>query len=373
MRKLLAALLCCLFVLSACQSNGGNQTESGDNGQVAQGNDILTGFNDYYDVQKVEWSDFIGKTEIETDKKYLTEGVGCAKTTFLYTAENSQEGADIILAKNPSVIFRTAVFGANVSDLHDIKTFNIDIFNANDRTIDVLFYVEILGGQSVASSYYTLYPNALNTLSFDTKSQFFGDNTTTRQFVLTFYDQGKYENDNMVLYFDNCFVVKGNKEVATAGTLLSFTSEDSVDSVMTSTLSGKPAISCFYTKENVFDREGCLKAIMRDGIKDVYDVTAETIGYRINLHKSTFKNGTGKGFSTSVYNDSFSDKYVTLNVVTGNVTKTERILAKSKAKTQLKIESEVEFTGVSAIYIGIENWNIISKDVLYFSDIVKLV
>lgn len=331
---------------------------------------IVSGFNDYYDLQKVEWADFIGKSELNTDKKYITEGESSSKTTIMYETDAAQEGADAVRSKNPSLKFRTAVYGEPLTDISKISSFSIDIFNAEDREIEVIFYVQKEDNTYVAADGAKLYPGSWNYLCFDTRAHFFEEGENVKQYILTIFDDGKYREDSLTIYFDNCRVTTSKTEApGSSGEFLVFDSEDKISLVMPSA-KVVPAVYTTYSEEEIFEGQtGCMHVHLRSAIKSIYDVAEAEEGYCLEYCSSLFAGKKITSLKTRVYNDGTGDLYVSLCAESATGTVSERVLVKAKTYADIRIEGIPD--QAKRIFLSVENWNILSQGDLYVGSLIR--
>lgn len=338
--------------------------------EKSAGTVTVSGFNDYYDLQKVEWADFVGKSELNTDEKYITEGQASSKTTFLYKTTSAQEGANAVRSKIPSLKFRTAVYGAFLTDVSRISSFSIDVFNDNEREIEMIFFVQKEDNTYVAADGAKLHPGNWNYLTFNTRAHFFQEGENVKQYILMLFDDGKFTEDSMTLYFDNCRVNTAKTETPkSGGEYLVFDSIKALDFVMPQSKT-LPAVYTSYSEEKIFEGEtGAMRVNLRNAIKSVYDVDEAREGYRLEYAPALFAGKTVTSLKTRVYNDGFGDLYVALNAETSSGTVSERMLVKAKSYADIELEN---LNGTPRrVYLSVENWNITARCDLYVGSLLR--
>lgn len=346
---------------------------------------LLSGFEDYYDIQKIEWEGFIGGVTLNSDEQYIAHGERSAKFHVYYDKEppvdyNDNDGGKIFSdVIRPQMSFRTYLYDQALSDISNISAFAIDIYNANDRNIDIVFAIRDDGKNIVLTDGRTLEAQRWNRISFDIKSHFFGPSLGVSEYMLYMFDDEKDDADSMTLYFDECRVILGDSAVFSKdfeeNEIVNFNSVKDNSYFLTHTQTETyPAFFASYTDRIIFGEQiGALMVKMRTGINWLYDVNLNNNGYKIEILSDIVKQNTegALGVSIDCRNEGNGNIYVSLIVRSATKSISQKVLVPAKDQLRLTIHdlSGLDGEGVETITILIDNWNLVGSYNIYFRNL----
>lgn len=371
MRKFLTGVLSVFLILTSFV--GCNEGENAEHSAV-----MLSSFESYYDVQKIALQNFTGRVDFESGEGSATEGAGSARVTFLYETETPpQAGAQVSREKVPYIAFRSNVFADGIKRIGDFDTFHIDVFNANDRAIDVFFNIQTEDKSFVAAQQYTLTANQWNYLNFSSFNHFYPLDQNIAEIRLYFVDGEKYTAKNMQLRFDNCYVTEGKKSfevTAEENEIISFNSANDLNGILNYSRSVPAIFGTSYVNFNTDPADkGSLRVGYGVGFDSIYDITSETQGYYLKLHNRIIERiGNASKLSMKVRNAGQNDAYVGLVVKTEKQNLVSEVLiSKGKTETVLLDILPIKDEKITDVSVMIDNWNVMPNGVLYLSSIRK--
>lgn len=386
MKRIIGILLatCACICLVACSS--------GDRKGTSASNEVVVSdFENYYDIQKINYATFVGSMSINDDADYVLEGKHSGKLFADYTEEPPADYNDHDGGKDFSDVikiqfgFRTDLMDSKVRDVENVDSFEISVFNANDRDVDLIFAVKDDGKKVAFCDGRTLESGKWSHIIFDIKSYFYDTSFGISEYVFYIYDEAcsKSEANSLTLYFDDCKIktVTGKKAPVTeakTNEILNF--DDVQDSSLVLTTTSTPSYPAFftsYTTRNVFEgQKGALMATVHNGINWEYDVTPETNGYKIKILDSVVKERAAgaTGFSIDCMNDGYGDLFVSLIAESATKTTSKKVLLPAKTTSQIVLDDLTALVGenVEHLTIMIDNWNLLGTYNLYFRNLTKL-
>lgn len=375
MKKMIAILAVCLVgcaPMLACA----RQTPTAP---VSRNEITVCAFDDYYDLQKIMWNGMIGSVSLETTPAYVLSGKS-AKMHIDYTDDApfdyTDNSGDKWYSHNvcPQVVFDARLYDTKLSNTDYIDGFRIGVYNANDRTVDLVFVAYDDSKKVLFTDGRTLRPNAWNRLGFDIKSYFYPDGKGISQYGLYVFDDAAYVADTLTLYFDECTVTTATDRAAPSKTfaaneILSFAAPSDLAYVLTTTKTGgTPAFSVGWSGRTVFGTaKGALHASFRNGLGNLYEVGAETNGYDIQLLDTVAARAQGS-ISIDCRNESLGDVQVRLIAESGTQT-AEAIVLLTANETETLTLDVSGLNGVTALTVRIDNWNLVGKYDVYFANL----
>lgn len=363
--------------VSAC--NGGESIE-------ATNETSLCKFEDYYEIQKLSYGVFVGSMSLNDDEQYVCEGKSSGKLFLDYNAENPVDYNDNDGGKAYSdttkvqFSFLPGLLNPVAGDIGNVDSFQISVFNANDRNVDLLFAVKDDGKKTAFCDGRTLEAGKWTHVSFDIKPYFFNQSLAVSEYVIYVYDDAATTADTLTLYFDDCKVLTTSDKAAPttaagAGEILAFDGMEDASLVLTTTSAGTyPAFYAAYTGREIFeDQKGALEVTVRNGANWQYDVNEKTNGYNIKILDSLVREraANAAGYSVDCMNDGDSDLYVSLVVTSGTKVAAvkELVPAKSAKNIVLSDLSALEAGAADSVSISIDNWNLIGTYSVYFRNL----
>lgn len=384
MKRIICLLLavCAAAFASACSEGG----------KPAATNEVrLSGFEDYYEMQKINYGLFVGEMSLNEDKAYVCEGEMSGRLFIDYNAKEPVDYNDNDGGKaygdttKPQFGFQPSLYDASVGDLGNVDSFHISVFNANDRNVDLLFAVKSDGNKIAFSDGRTLEAGKWSHVSFDIKPYFFGQSLAVSEYVFYVYDDAAATADSMTLYFDDVRILKTSNKTApvttaAAGEILAFDGMEDASLVLTTTAAATyPAFYAEYTGKEIFEgQRGALEVTVRNGANWQYDVNPTTNGYKIEVLDSIVKERAAgaKGFSVDCKNDGNSDLYISLVASAGSGTDavksaSSKVVVPAKGETTITLGDLTALGGSAAdgISIVIDNWNLIGTYNVYFRNL----
>ena len=270
---------------------------------------------------------------------------------------------------------------SKVRDIENVDAFEISVYNANDRDVDVLFAVKDDGKNVAFCDGRTLESGKWSSISFDIKSYFFEKSVGISEYVFYIFDEVEASPESLTLYFDNCKIktVTGSKSAPVTAAkekeILNFDSVEDNGLIMTTTATPThPAFFASYIDRNVFEgTTGALMATLHNGINWEYDVTPENNGYKIKILDSVVKDraANAEGITLDCMNDSYGDVFV--SIVAESATKSVAVkgIVSGKATKQIVLDdlSALEGEAIEHITIVIDNWNLLGTYNVYFANL----
>ena len=373
MKKFLANILAIFSILTFCVAC---------NKETANVNDsaiMLSSFESYYDIQKIALQDFTGRVDFEENAKLITEGKGSARITFLYETDTPpQAGAQVSRDKTPYIAFRAHVYADEIKKINDFDTFHIDIYNDNERTIDVVFNIQLEDKSFIAAQRHTLIAKKWNSLDFSSFRHFYPLDENVAEIRLYFVDAEKYTAKDMQLCFDNCYVSDEEQQftVASAGDnkIISFNSADDLDSLLNYAKTVPAIVGTSFVKLNLDSTDkGSLRLEYGVGFNSLYDITSETQGYYLKLHNDVLDRiKDASQLSMKVKNAGTNDVYVSLIVKAQKQNLVSKVLIPSGETENVVLDiSSLTEENITDVSIMMDNWNVMQHGVLYLSSISK--
>lgn len=385
MKKRITVLSVCLSLLCALCGACSSNTETA--APLAPANEIvLSAFEDYYDLQKIQWNSIIGKISLNDDANYVRQGAKSAKLYMDYTSDvpvdyNDNDGGKAFSdCYRPQIIFGTYLYNAAVGNTDNLGSFNLCVFNANDRPVDLGFAVRDDGKKIAFSDGCTLAPNRWNDVCFDIKSYFYPTGMGISEFILYIYDDERDTAEDLTLYFDNCFVRTAAKTAAPAVAqaekeILSFGSMKDLTHCLATTESATyPAAYLSYTDREVFEgQSGALKATLRAGNNWEYDVTLKNNGYKIEILGETVAARTqnASGIAVDCKNESSGDLYarITAQSATKKVESKTLLRAGATQTVELNDLTGLEGEPIEKLTVWFDNWNLVGTYNVYLRNL----
>lgn len=382
MKKIISLFLavCSLMCITACDSEA-------NKGMQAVNEVTVCNFEDYYDIQKINYATFVGSMSLNEDSDYVLEGTRSGKLFVDYTDtppadyNDHDGGKDYSDAIKIQFGFRTELLEPKVRDVENIDAFEISVFNANERDVDLIFAVKDDGKKVAFCDGRTLESGKWSSISFDIKSYFFDKSFGISEYVFYVYDEFEEISDKeLTLYFDNCKIKTATeKKVSLASAeekeILNF--DDMADNALFLTTTSTPTYPAFfasYTERNVFDGQtGALMATLHNGINWEYDVVPENNGYKIKILDSIVKERSLNvtGFSIDCMNDGCGDLFVSLVVESAEKVTVKKVIVPAKATRQIVLDDLSALGGerVEHLTIVIDNWNLLGTYHVYFRNL----
>lgn len=187
-------------VISAC---GGKtaETRTGDGEKV-----LLCGFESTKEMLTTNLYYLCARVEITDDKTYVTDGEKAAKFIITGKPVEDSEGNVLYYQDNPIYLFPGNTYMTK-TDFSDVKKYTIDIFNANERSLEVAFGYNHPNAaeDSFLFGKRTLEPGKMNHLEFEVDNDVaatFVDVTAVKNFYFV-VEGGMAEETPLELYFDN--------------------------------------------------------------------------------------------------------------------------------------------------------------------------
>ena len=382
MKKIISLLLavCSLIGITACGAKL-------DEGILATNEVIVSEFEDYYDIQKINYSTFVGSMSLNEDSQYVLGGTRSGKLFVDYTDDPPSDyndhdgGKDYSDAIKVQFGFRTELLDSKVRDIENVDAFEISVYNANKRDVDLIFAVKDDGKNMVFCDGRTLEAGKWSSVSFDIKSYFFDNSIGISEYVFYIYDEAEGDSaTDLTLYFDNCKIktITGKKAPVTGAEereILNFDSmEDNGLFLTTTSTPSYPAFFASYTGRSVFEGQaGALMVTLHNGINWEYDVVPENNGYKIRILDSVVKERTAnaKGISVDCMNDGYGDLFVSLVAESATKTAIVKTLIPSKTTQQVVLDdlSSLEGEKIEHLTILIDNWNLLGTYHAYFRNL----
>ena len=202
MKKIIALIICIMVIIASLV--GCTPTE--------QVKIYPYEFNSYDDLVAVEWKSFKGKIDVCTDSKYVTKGDSCLKIDIDNVFVSGQSA--ITYTQNqqimPQFIFQLSEFG-NIES-NQIGQFCLDIFNACDRNIEIVFMLYDKTSANIAySDVRKVYAGRINYLVYDVPQLFFYDYQSKITEVIIAVNDVKI-NDGVTIYMDNVRLIERKSE-----------------------------------------------------------------------------------------------------------------------------------------------------------------
>ena len=351
----------------------------------------LSGFEDYYEMQKINYGIFVGGMSLNNDKAYVCEGEMSGKLYIDYAEKEPVDYNDNDGGKaygdttKPQFGFLPSLYDTAVGDLGNVDSFHISVFNANDRNVDLIFAVKSDGNKIAFSDGRTLEAGKWSHIAFEIKPYFFDQSLAVSEYVFYVYDDASATADSMTLYFDDVRILKTNDKTAPSttaeqGEILAFNGMEDASLVLTTTAAATyPAFYAAYTGREIFKGQpGALEVTVRNGANWQYDVNPTTNGYKIEVLGSIVKERAAgaKGFSVDCKNDGNSDLYISLVASAGSGTDavksaSVKVVVPAKGETTIVLDDLTALGGSEAdgMSIVIDNWNLIGTYNVYFRNL----
>lgn len=208
-RLFFLAVLAGVMCLSAC------------GGQKAQESEkvVLCGFESAKEMLTMNLYTMRAKVEIIDDKTYVTDGEKAAKFVIEGNAEVDQDGNVLYYKDNAIYLFPGNTY-MKKTDFSDVKKYTIDIFNANERPMEIAFGYNHpdAASDSFLFGKRTLEPGKMNHLEFEVNNDVvssFVDVTAVKSFYFIL-EGGLAGETPLEFYFDNfCAEIgEGNYQAA---------------------------------------------------------------------------------------------------------------------------------------------------------------
>ena len=378
LRKVIGLFSVCLF---ACVPTSCGQTPVLE--AIPQNEMTISAFDDYYDVQKIDWNGVIGTVKLCSEPEYVKSGKS-AELHIKYDGDapyeyNDHGNGGTLYSKNrrPTMTFNTFLYDSEVVNTDYVEAFRIDVYNANDRAVDLIFAAIDDGGKVLCTDGRTLIENGWNDISFDMKPYFF-DGKGISKFNLYIFDREQHEADDLTLYFDNCRVVTNKNRIAPQKSfedneILSFNGAGDLAFISASTATtGYPAFFAKWSDRTLFGQEkGAMHVVAYSGIGYQYDVNASNNGYDLTVLPSIASRAGGSKISIDCKNESAGDVFVRLIASSGSRSAESVTCIRAAASGTVVLDLE-DFGSVDGLKIKIDNWNMKGRYDLYFGNLITL-
>jgi hypothetical protein len=300
-------LLVCLALVLGLTTAAGCQNDGLDGGSpvAAERPDIymIEDFETLEDLRGFGYLKTIGKIELNTDPAYIKSGAASARFEIHGNPalDRSQYPAVRIFTAPPPRFFGTATkFALDKTDFTDVDMLNMDIYNASDRDITIIFrFASLARSEGASLTYYgpqrdfTLKKGQWNNISYIMIREAIGlnfDLSKIDTFEILFPNPRKGET-KPVLYLDNFTAHKAASDAPAyaapahnANEVVTFETEYEVQSAKTRDLLNTPDAMLAHNLDKRYVRNGSasLKITTYPGGRNVYwgnTVDAVSVGY----------------------------------------------------------------------------------------------
>lgn len=187
-------------MLSGCESNTAKPPEA--SGEKV----VLCGFESLNEMLNTNLQYMRARVEITDDEQYVTDGEFAARFVIEGNAVEDEEGNILYYKDNPIYLFPGNNYMPK-TDFSDVKKYSIDIFNANERPLEIVFgYNHPDAAQdSFQFGKRTLEPGKMNHLEFEVNNDVaasFVDVTAIKNFFFVL-EGGLAGEKPLELIFDN--------------------------------------------------------------------------------------------------------------------------------------------------------------------------
>ena len=340
---------------------------------------VVNGYETYEDLNATSiraWAQ--GSLELNTDKKYVTQGNASAYFSLTQWSERAESQVYPWVS-----LFKYETGGYEALRFIDkIESFSFDIYNVDDK--DYQIYLSAIGdaGYVYNSNAATLVANSWNAISFDMKPWFYEKDTYVKEYV--FYVTGIEETAHF--YMDNVRITEydGNaptyekkiEEGFEEQELLSFAGADDLQFIQTECGSGGDVSevvrlmgvsyvsniqigNCYSAMRVTFDR--CLL----NGW-----LWAKVTPHTLKVDPRALTNvQNAKSIGIQCFNSNSMEHIVTLEIAGGGRTASKRVRIAPMQSETLTVASLSDIDNIENIYIRIDAWNVTSAQTLYFSDL----
>ena len=373
MRRKIAVLLAALMLaaVGVCCFGCKNDSE-----KMEERKTMLAGFEDYYDMQKIRWTNLMGEAVLNENREYVTEGEKSCRFTLAYDYQTPQEEGDRINGLYPELIFRPELYDQKTQNIENISSFCIDIYNDNDREIEVILFARDQENKILFTAGRVLASKAWNKAQFPVKNYFYPNGKSVKTYSLCFFDDCVNTVSGSAFYLDNCYVVaeklSAPEKVRQEHEILSFA--DPVDAMLVNSVTSEGGIPGFYaeyTPERIFGESGCLKIAARMAKTSIYDIPSTAPDYLLQVYSAALDEipAVPKAVTFRAFNDGKSDRFVTIIAENGHGRIRERVKIAPGEKKSVEILDFEPLGGkrIEKLYIGVEMWNLIGRSDLYVS------
>lgn len=202
-RKKTCLLLAVLLGLTSLPACGSQQTNA-----VAEGREkvLLCGFESAKEMMTMNLYTMCARVEITDDEKYVTDGKKAAKFVIEGNAQEDKDGNVLYYKDNAIYMFPGNAY-MRKTDFSDVEKYTIDIFNANERSMEICFGYNHpdAATDSFIFGKRTLEPGKMNHLEFEVDNNVvasFVDVTSLKNFFFV-VEGGLAGETPLEFYFDN--------------------------------------------------------------------------------------------------------------------------------------------------------------------------
>lgn len=216
MRKRICFALCCVFC--AFIMGGCGQTE----GAQEQDDMLLYGFESYNEIVSIAPKRFLGSLDVSGDEKYVTEGENALRWDIRSSFYGGVVSATQGTYATPTLTIYAGNFFRDVSDFSDVSAYSLDVSNANDFAVSMIFWAES-GGSMIAVAHREVLPGKTQTIDLPVNVVATDGITRVSSLSIALYDS-VFDREATV-YLDNLRVYKhraaaANIAVAQSGTVV---------------------------------------------------------------------------------------------------------------------------------------------------------
>lgn len=315
------------FLFPACSQTDGTVTVS------------VNGFESYDEVRMTMPLGFVGALDINREGKYITQGDASMKVVLERTSglatrawlTASAEGGAYI---SDNVNARLSFYPKHeYNQLQKVKSFSVDIYNANEYDAEAIFFATDVNGAVMYSCMRTLRKSQMNELCFPLNGLFYADAMTlVNKYNIAFVGEGKDE----VYYVDNFNVqLRGDQtddsvQKSDAWSFLNFNDIADMKYVNQVSYTEMPVVKAYYNADRRFSQTGgslCLEMLPFTGTEALRSNARQQAmkkGCGVELHPGVLAQDVvfAEKFLLDVYVDSTQSKILHVSVSDDKTTKT---------------------------------------------------
>lgn len=346
-------------------------------------------FDTYDALAAVEWKSFKGKINFCTDSKYVTKGDSSLKIDIDNVFVSGQSAITYTQYQQvmPQFIFQLSDFGE--IETNEIGQFCLDIFNACDRNIEIVFMLYDKTSSNIAfSDVRKVYAGRMNYLIYDIPKFFFHDYQGKITEVIVAVNDVKI-NEGVTIYMDNVRLIErkeGNVAVNKTfaeNELLSFNGVNDMQYVMSKNIPIKyvvhPTITTYisyYAGNGKYQKPSLkLSTLGTDGFvvttPDSFKKDEQGSGFKVLPELfAELPVDSCKEFCFNVYNDSPSPRVITLyaeDALGEKITYETSVDAYQEKTVKVKSFSKLDMQRITSCEIIMDTWNIAQKFDVYFN------
>ncbi len=349
----------------------------------------LNSFENYDELRLVKPENCVGSMELNTDKKFVTEGDGSLKfhidrTSALAAAGWVVSSADTgevgVQHMNAALIFLPK---KEYGQLGKVDEFCVDIFNANAYDTQLIFYANDVNETVMFSCTRTLKAGEMNEVSIPLNGHFYENHSTNvSNYKLVFAGAGVDET----YYVDDFQAILGNggkksaEKSAADWEILSFDSESDYNYVNPYSYTLTPAVKSYYSENKLYSKDGgslCLEMLPFNGMEEKRSsasqkATANGCGVEIYTGVISAKIAEADKIILDAYLAAAGEKALTVTLTDGTNWQTERFTLHGNEWTEIAVarkENGVAFDRLTQFVVTVDTTDNKETTKIYLDDL----